>query len=44
MLWDEQMGYIIPSIPVYKLKDLEEEIKQVKEIYKDNTDINPEKK
>lgn len=44
LLWDEQMGYMIPSIPVYKLKDLEEEIKQVKEIYKDNTDINPKEK
>lgn len=41
LLWSEQEGYIIPNVPVYKLKDLEEEIKQVKEIYKDNTDINP---
>ena len=43
LIWDELMGYIVPNIPVYKLKDLEEEIKQVKEIYKDNTDINPKK-
>ena len=43
LIWDELMGYIIPNIPVYKLKDLEEEIKQVKEIYKNNTDINPKK-
>ena len=41
LLWDEHDGYIIPNVPVYKLKDLEEEIKQIKEIYKDNTDINP---
>ena len=41
LLWSEQEGYIIPAVPVYKLKDLEDEIKQVKEIYKDNTDINP---
>lgn len=41
LLWTETEGYIIPNVPVYKLKDLEEEIKQVKDIYKDNTDINP---
>lgn len=41
LIWNELEGYIIPNVPVYKLKDLEEEIKQVKEIYKDNTDINP---
>lgn len=41
LLWSEKEGYIIPNVPVYKLKDLEEEIKQVKDIYKDNTDINP---
>lgn len=44
LIWDELMGYIIPHVPVYKLKDLEEEIKQVKEIYKNNTDINPKEK
>jgi hypothetical protein len=44
LLWDEHMGYIIPSVPVYKLKDLEKEIEEIKEIYKDNTDINPEEK
>lgn len=43
LLWTEKEGYIIPNVPVYKLKDLEEEIKQVKDIYKDNTDINPKK-
>ena len=35
------MGYIIPNVPMYKLKHLEEEIKEIKNIYKDNTDINP---
>lgn len=42
LIWDEEQGYIIPNLPVYKLKDLEEEIKTIKEIYKDNKDINPE--
>ena len=41
LLWTETEGYIIPNVPVYKLKDLEEEIKEVKKIYEDNTDINP---
>lgn len=41
LIWNEQDGYIIPNVPVYKLKDLENEIKEVKKIYKDNTDINP---
>lgn len=43
LIWDEKEGYIIPNVPVYKLKDLEKEIEEVKEIYKDNTDINPPK-
>lgn len=42
IIWSEREGYIVPNVPMYKLKDLEEEIRQVKEIYKDNTDINPE--
>lgn len=41
LLWTEQEGYVIPNVPVYKLRDLEKEIEEVKEIYKDNTDINP---
>lgn len=41
LLWTEAEGYIIPNVPVYKLKDLEAEIKEIKDIYKDNTDINP---
>lgn len=41
LLWTEQEGYIIPNVPVYKIKDLEEEISEIKNIYKDNTDMNP---
>ena len=41
IIWAENEGYIVPNLAVYKLKDLEEEIAAVKEIYKDNTDINP---
>lgn len=41
LIWSENEGYIIPNVPVYKLKDLEKEIEEIKEIYKDNTDINP---
>lgn len=41
LIWDEINGYIIPNYPMYKLRDLEKEIAEVKEIYKDNTDINP---
>ena len=42
IIWSEAEGYIVPNVPVYKLKDLEKEIQDIKEIYKDNTDINPE--
>ena len=41
IIWSEMQGYIVPNVPMYKLRDLEEEIKEIKEIYKDNTDINP---
>lgn len=41
IIWSEAEGYIVPNVPMYKLRDLEEEIKAIKEIYKDNTDINP---
>jgi len=41
LIWSEVEGYIIPNVPMYKLKDLEQEIKDVKNIYKENTDINP---
>lgn len=40
IVWSEEEGYIVPNVPMYKLRDLEAEIKTVKEIYKDNTDIN----
>ena len=41
IIWSELQGYIVPNVPMYKLRDLEEEIKAIKEIYHDNTDINP---
>lgn len=41
LIWSEQEGYIVPNVAMYKLKDLEEEIKGIKEIYHENTDINP---
>ena len=41
IIWSELQGYIVPNVAMYKLKDLEEEIKEIKEAYKDNTDINP---
>ena len=41
IIWSELHGYIVPNVPMYKLKDLEEEIACIKDVYKDNTDINP---
>ena len=41
LLWTEEEGYIIPNTPIYKLKDLIKDIEEIKEIYKENTDINP---
>ena len=41
LIWTEEEGYIIPNYPMYKLRNLIDEIDQVKEIYADNTDINP---
>lgn len=41
IIWSELQGYIVPNVPMYKLKDLEAEIAQIREIYKDNTDMNP---
>ena len=35
LIWNEQMGYILPDREVYKLKDLKEEISQVEKIYKE---------
>lgn len=41
IIWSETEGYIVPNVQMYKLRDLEEEIADVKAIYADNTDINP---
>ena len=41
IIWSELQGYIVPNVEMYKLRDLEKEIQEIKEIYKDNTDINP---
>ena len=41
LIWNEQMGYIVPNVGVCKLRDVEEDIKAVKEIYADNEDMNP---
>lgn len=41
IIWSELYGYIVPNVPMYKLRDLEAEIQEIKEIYKDNTDISP---
>lgn len=35
LIWNEQQGYILPDIKVYKLKDLKEEIAQIEDIYKE---------
>ena len=43
IIWSELQGYIVPNVAMYKLKDLEAEIAEIKEAYKDNTDINPVK-
>lgn len=40
IIWSELQGYIVPNVPMYKLRDLEAEIAEIKEFYKDNTDIN----
>lgn len=42
IIWSEREGYIVPNVPMYKIKDLEEEIREIKHIYRDNTDMNPE--
>ena len=41
LIWSELQGYIVPNVPMYKLKDLEEEIGEIRGIYADNTDMNP---
>lgn len=35
LVWNEEMGYILPDREVYKLKDLKQEINEIEEIYKD---------
>jgi hypothetical protein len=42
IIWSEEQGYIVPNVQMYKLRDLEEEIAEIRDIYRDNTDINPE--
>lgn len=34
LIWDEMAGYILPDRQMYKLNDLEAEVKEMKEIYK----------
>ena len=41
IIWNEEMGYIVPNVTLCKLCDLEEDIKAVMEIYSDNEDLNP---
>lgn len=41
LIWSEAQGYIVPNVPMYKLRDLEEEIREIKEAYRGNTDIHP---
>ena len=41
IIWSELQGYIVPNVPMYKLSNLEEEIREIREIYADNTDMNP---
>lgn len=41
LIWTEEEGYIVPNYPMYKVKDLIAEIDEIKEIYADNTDMNP---
>jgi hypothetical protein len=41
IIWNEREGYIVPNVQMYKMKNLEEDILTIKDIYKDNTDMNP---
>lgn len=41
IIWSEEQGYIVPNVQMYKLRDLEEEIAEIRDIYRDNTDMNP---
>lgn len=42
LIWNEKDGYILPNVMVCKMKDLEKDIKVIKDIYKDNKDMNNE--
>jgi hypothetical protein len=33
IIWSEQMGYIVPNVPVCTLKELEEDIRIIKDAY-----------
>lgn len=35
LIWNEQMGYIVPSIPVCTLEELKNEIEDMKNVYDD---------
>ena len=35
LIWNEQQGYILPDVKVYKLQNLKEEIEQIEDIYKE---------
>ena len=41
LIWSEAQGYVVPNVEMCKLRDVESGIAEIKEIYKDNTDINP---
>lgn len=41
LIWSEAEGFVVPNVSMCKLKDVEADIQAVKEVYKDNTDINP---
>ena len=34
LIWDEQMGYIVPQCQVCELKEIREEIEEIQKIYK----------
>ena len=41
LIWSEQEGFIIPQYQMCTLEELKQEIIDIEDIYKDNTDINP---
>lgn len=36
LLWTDEEGFIVPSVPLCNLSELEEEIKEIKKIYQEN--------